>query len=297
MGVLNNIVEEGAIYMRIFRSFIFLILLLLVGCDGATNNQSGEIYLIDARVPKTGNAIISMNPSGDDINAIMKNNIFYSIECSQDKTKLLLGGPNYSIYEYDLKQKKLNTIIVNKFTKTVEGYYYVRYIPHSNKISYMSSDGLYVYDMDKKERTRIVDASDNYTWSMDGKFLLFCNDIPRKIYKFNINTKEIQPLFNGESPEYSNNNEFLAYTLVHAGKDKKDILVIKDMKSGKEWRREEYSIVAYRFSPDDKYIVFNGNKKGSLTPGMEYIKKWDFKKGRTWTLIKDYYSSTPISWR
>ena len=116
--------------------------------------------------------------------------------------------------------------------------------------------------MTKKSEIVLNDVWFNFSWDKDGINLLFQKKINDKmnVCKLNLDTQNEEILFIGKDPKYSNNGKYLSYIIYGSN----DILVIKELETGKEYRYKSYNVInAYEFSPDTKYVAVIENKKMS----------------------------------
>lgn len=189
------------------------------------------------------------------------------------------------IYEYDFKTKQLEFIIdAEKIPDYQFGY--IKYVPRKNAISYMLSDSLYIYNLDTKERTCIInDVGLQYSWSNDGNYLLYSSfpsdQSDSYIYKYNFVTKQTDKLDKGYDPVYSQDNKYIAYTVYNGGNYR---LVVKDISSGNyDWYNDD-GYYNYVFSPDGQYLAVTRINNASLSNLADassiydtYI--WEFSAG------------------
>lgn len=168
----------------------------------------------------------------------------------------------------------------------------IKYVPNSNKISFIANDKLYIFDRDKGEKTAILDeVDDQYSWDTNGEKILYA-DKDEKIYMYDMIKKEKQLICEGIHPVLSNNNEYIAYMA------KDHILVVREIKTKKEWRgidllRDQRFV----FSPDDKYLALAKQEYSIANNPYTIMYAVDYRKGKVTQLFKGDYSSYGFDWK
>ena len=270
---------------------------------------SGEL-LLENKIDKENYTFGAINYTTYNGNTKMIfNEDHYTPYCfNQDKSKILLlkyiENPtlnDYVIFEYDIKTKTLSGIV--KFKEKENNQYptvifrNIRYIPDKNRISYLWYDELYVFDMDLKTETLVTTIDGfNYGWLNDGN-LIYPKD--GKIINLKLATEVTSSIdITGYSPINSQNGENIAY--LEIGNGYKDVLRIRNIKTGEEWAYNTKSIIVnYVFSPDNKYLAIVEKDVGLIKIGDHvagHIKVWDFKNSSFTTLVK-YYEGDTIDWK
>jgi hypothetical protein len=223
---------------------------------------------------------------------MVENELNYSSPVySANKDKILAVEGGDKITEYQIQEGKKNMI------ESLRDPAYVKYIPNSSKISFVSSGELFIYDKISKNKTLITEVAGDYSWSKEGKSFLFCKERQdAQVLKYDIETGSINTLFKGYNPVYSNDNRKIAYVLYSTDKD---VLVIRDIDTGKEWKHKANGISFYRFSPDDKYIAIS---QAHQPWNFKYLKGgeilvWDYEKSKTGFLIEHIDNSTEFDWK
>lgn len=274
------------------------------------NQLSGEL-LLENKIDKENYTFGAINYTtyNGDIKMIF-NEDYYTPYCfNQDKSKILLlkyiENPtlnDYVIFEYDIKTKALSGIVKFKEkesnTSSILDFSNVRYIPNNHKISYLWYDELYIFDMDLKTETLVTTIDGfNYGWLNDGNELIYSND--EKIKNLKLATEVISPIdIIGYSPINSQNGENIAY--LENGNGYKDVLRIRNIRTGEEWAYNTKSIIVnYVFSPDNKYLAIVEKDVGLIKIGDHvdgHITVWDFKNDSFATIVK-YYKGDTIDWK
>ncbi|WP_138754248.1 TolB family protein [Paenibacillus sinopodophylli] len=116
-----------------------------------------------------------------------------------------------------------------------------------------------------------------YSWSIDGKTLLYSNS--DSIYKYEIEKNQSEKLFKGKYPGFSPDNKYMFYS------SDRNTFVVRSLETGTEWT---YSgIHSYpQFSPDGKYVAFQIQSKKILAKGRDLIV-WEYEAGKKQTIIQD----------
>ncbi len=202
---------------------------------------------------------------------------------------------NYSLHEYSFKENKFNPIAkTNPLDKdSFIDYENIKYVPYSNKISYVWDNKLYIYDINTETEKELLDnIEDEYTWSKDASYFMYNNYDESMIYKYIIKDEKSVPVFKGESPVLSPGNKYLAY------KEGYDNLSVIDLQKGTKWRYNGFGITHYVFSPDERYIAIIDGKRHTLFSIEHKIIVWDFEKDRVQDLFGgDTYWGMGLGWR
>lgn len=263
---------------------------------------SGDIAIINI-IEKDTHGITIFTPNTGNYNGVLKGILCDKPSYSEDKQRMLVvptaSNPEVdskaTILEYRFKDMCITPLV--KYNETGDNAYSnIKYVPTQNAISYNMRLKLYYFDLTSRTQTYLTDAVGGYTWAKDGKSFLFCYNRNDKIYQYNMESKEIKPLFDGYSPEYSKSNDYIAY-ITRSG------LAVKEVKTGKEWiYKTRAGIHCYRFSPDDRYVAIEQTHH-SIISFLKYydgyeMKVWEFKTGKVKTLI-EHISSTyrDFDWR
>jgi len=165
-------------------------------------------------------------------------------------------------------------------------------VPNTNNVSYIANEKIYIYDRAKETNTALIDvAFDKYLWDKTGRKILY-GDYNKKIYIYDLTTKENKLILEGEDPVLSNNNEYIAYR-ANDGR-----LTIYEFKTKREWKCEKLSgIYRYIFSPDDKYLATAYQWTDiSINPHFS-IYVLDFKTGKKSKLLKGNGGIPGFDWK
>ncbi len=186
---------------------------------------------------------------------------------SKDRGKAVIYVQEFSnaragIYEYNFITKQLELI---RDAEEIPDYQpgYLEYLPDKNAFSYIRSNTLYIYDLDTKEETRIIDdIGSQYNWNNDGNSLLYstvpAGESDYYICKYNIITKQTEELAKGYNPVYSQDNKYIAY------KTNDNLLVVKNFSNGEYWNYYDKGYYNYVFSPDGQYLAITRVSNTSL---------------------------------
>lgn len=182
---------------------------------------------------------------------------------------------DYKIRLQDVEKDKITGELIEK-----KGFanYYPQFSPDGQKIAYLSNQdfdygttSLMLYDVKtKKSKGLTGPVSTNYSWSPDGKKIIFAkrNSPPSlygtvifDLYEYDINSKEEKRLtedLRAFSPSYSPDGKSLVFIV---NKDGSLNLVIADSKAKNQKRLTAYNngeqVYNPKFSPDGKSIYFD----------------------------------------
>ena len=293
--------------MKIKKIVLLLLLsiIVLTACGElrGVKNLPGQIIIYNSNKEVHGLAVI-------DFSLGITQNIFKdkgsgSFDYSSERDKIVVFIYKHSpqdiegIYEYDLKTASLTLLMEASSTADPFAEYYadIRYIPNENAISYKLGGKLYIYDFDKQEESRIIEFTGVYSWNNDGEYFLY--DSKSMINKYCIETGQTEELFSGINPELSKSNKYIAYQ--ERNEDGKYILIIKDLSTGEKWFSEKDAVFrGYRFSPDEKYVIFTRSDNSSLASLANsmlldfYV--WDFQKGDVKKIMSGKSGNGCIVW-
>ena len=83
-------------------------------------------------------------------------------------------------------------------------------------------------------------------------------------------------MFEGGSPQYSNDNKYIAFAKKSNGASR--IIEVRELGSDKLWTFKANRLHYFRFSPDDKYTAIEQESKKYM---KDYeIIVWDFKNNK-----------------
>ncbi len=262
----------------------------------------GDIFLTGDAANEYGGSIVKVKEGV--VTSLYDKDLFYYVEANKTADKLLLvksiSSPkeaDYAIYEYDISSDSMTPLIRCFGT----GHYYctisfhcVRYVPESNKISYLWKDELHIFDLETKEDEieAYIDEFSFYSWAKDGNSFL-CSLGDGKIYSYDMESGGFIYLFDGERPEYSVDNNSIAYLKGSW------TLVVRNMTDGSEISRKYMQPANnYRFSPDNNNIIFCVTVNGPIMVGTyEKIVVWDIKRDRVRKLVHDAFNSIGVDWK
>lgn len=199
------------------------------------------------------------------------------------------GITRNSIVEYDLKTNDLKTIVSFNDSTSCS---YVKYVPNDeNRISFTRGNKLYLYNKMTNKENFIYEGVAYYSWSKDGKYFLFSKD--GKVCRYYVATNKIEELFEGDQPEYSNDNKYIAY-FASPSRLGINVLVVREVATGKEWEYKSNGIYYYKFSTDNEHIaIIQENTTIKWFYGQE-IKLWNFKNNKT-MMLEEHISSGSYS--
>ena len=293
------------------RMFIFLVIIMnfsiITGCQSMDTKENhttltGEIVLAnpDEKGADAGSMVIlnlknnkklyfsnkryyypNFNDEGDKIIAIDRDNI-----------------SGYSVTEYSIKNNNINTVyeFVDKDRILAD----VRYVPNSNNISFLKLNGdqmnyvLNLYNIQTKQDTTLIDLDEGYCWNENGEDILY--SLRGKIYIYDIKAQKSEYLFDGFSPEYSNNAQYVAYlkqSIVDGGEN---TLIVKDIVNNKEFKKKITRVRSYKFSPDSLSINFIKEGTEALAFTKYEMLNWNFKNDDTFVVI-DKVNSDEFDWK
>jgi hypothetical protein len=241
--------------------------------------------------------ILIYTPKNNHYLYLAKNISFSSLSFSENKEKILgviHNSHNCSIIEYNIKTKEIIPIL-NKSDKDVD-LDFVQYVPKSDSISFMAHPYFYVFNPKTKERKKIIKAFADYSWSKDGKKLFYSKDW--KTYCLDMESKKTSLYIKGYQPQLSASNDYIAFQTISDDLNFDTAkLVVKEVKTGKEWRfKISVGVCGYRFSPDDKYLAIL-----ERTPTNQYrdinLISWDFKNNKKIKLIEHIRDWSGIDWK
>ncbi|PKM79680.1 MAG: hypothetical protein CVU89_17030 [Firmicutes bacterium HGW-Firmicutes-14] len=224
------------------------------------------------KMSEHGRGLDIYTPGENKHSLILKEQNIYNPQFNKDKSKIVALKQG-DIVEYDLKNNVLKTLLKSNLNTS---FLYVKYVPNRSEISFINDNRLYVYDIPSKITTYVTSVSSNYCWSEDGDTFIFSDQ--NQVYEFNVKDKSNRPLFKGYDPQYSNNNQYLAYLLDQG------ILIVKEIDTNREWKYKTNRIYHYTFSPDDSYVAVEQDSTKWLSTDKQLII-WDFKNGKSDYLI------------
>lgn len=281
---------------------------LLSGCQVDNNEPqfdinelSGDIILdFSNSTHEEPRGIYTYSLKEDTLELLLKGSFNFThsgLVFNNDKTKILTEkNIRYyaAIIEYDLESKKVETIRDEKIN--YKHYYYIKYVPNSNKISYTIDDVLYIFDRDTGKETRVMKdlVYEDYSWDKNGEKLIY--SYKGEVFLYDLNIMETTYLFPGSSPIYSNNNEYIAYRYG-------DELKIHELKIGTEWNLGYLSSFGqYVFSPDDKYISYSEEYYSKKMFSRFYERDYkifieDFKNGEKMLLLEGDSDIPTYDWK
>ncbi|MDP4093576.1 MAG: hypothetical protein Q8920_09465 [Bacillota bacterium] len=245
------------------------------------------------------NGICIFQPKNKSLTAILEGDYYTYVDLDNRKDRFLTikrmqDADTYKdvICEYSFIDKKLTQIMPEKSIGN-PGLLYVKYVPGTDEISYIWGNKLYIYNKLSKIETYIVDVNSNYCWSNDGKVLFYCKPYTNQIFKYYLGERKEELLFQGDSPEISLDSKYLGYI-----DDKNNTLIVKEMSTDKEWRyKTDSSIVFFKFSPDDNYILFLQGSKSNIFAASSHLKVLKFRTGDTINLFNDAYFGRTFDWK
>lgn len=185
-----------------------------------------------------------------------------------------------------IRNKQLNGEVI---AKVGFANYYPEFSPDGKKVSYLSNKtndyggtSLFIHTLGKKnDDILILGVSGNYSWSPDGKKIIFARrnrpSIREKsvydIYEFNIEKKdEVQLSFNlrAHAPSYSYDGKQICFVV---NKDGSQNLFISNIEPGKKLKEitqltnfsNGEQVYNPKFSPDGKSIIFDYSKNDGRT--------------------------------
>jgi hypothetical protein len=269
---------------------IVLIFIVLGGCDNVkeTNKTdfNGELLILNPTNKVMDKDTVSI------YNIISKKTISFGEKyCdwpvfNKDKNKLLVINDS-GILEYDCNNFNSNYIFQGKYIE------HVCYIPGKENISFIQNNKLYTYDIVAKEKKYILDVDNGYSWNKDGSKLIYCKD--GKIYTYELSTQNNTYFTDGINPQYSNNSQLLCYKKHYKGS--KQMLVIKELNSNKQWEYKTNGIASFRFSPDDRFIALEESKTKNFFTSWDLIV-WNFQIDKKEIIIQDVINpSQSIDWK
>lgn len=286
---------------------IFIIIIWLLADTGhklSADKLNGDIILshnLNVYTNKDDDGIIMYTPSENKFIKLVKGNFFdiNGMEFNREKTRILGVKAKYEdigkepfIFEFDIRNRTLSTIIQNKEIKSKGGKSSLMYRPESNDISFLADDCVYVLDKSTKNYTPIVkNVFEKYSWNSSGDKIVY-GDIEDKIYIYDLKSKKSTEILEGRYPVYSNNSKLIAYQ----GKDYK--LTVYNADTKEEWKSVDLSgHQEYIFSPDDNYIALATQYSDiSNNPHFEmYVV--DYKNNRKTRLFKGEGGIPAFDWK
>lgn len=244
----------------------------------------GEIVMRNPNIndEKSNKGIAIYDISKRTFSYLLGDTYFGEAVYSEDKSNILTVTDSSEIVEYN-KQSSQKSVIRNG--QSGRKYSYLKYIPESDMISYTLGPKLFIFDRKLQKETYLMDIGGNYSWSNDGKALIYSQK--GECYRLDLSTKKSTKLFPGYGPQYSNNNEYIVYQLDDGQ------IVLREVKTGREQKYETDKIHYYKFSPDDDSIAVIQNLKNSTRLYGQEMILWNFKNGKSYTLI-EYISQGSI---
>ena len=249
-------------------------------------NYDGEIILGNPNIGSNGfdDGILIYTPKTNNYLYVAKGEGYRDVCFSENKDKILGLNGDVSIIEYDLKTK--TNIIVFKGNDEEGSYFNVKYVPKTDCISFISSDKLFILNRKTKEKEFITQAWGDYSWSKNGDKLFYSIGGKSGIYCFDTKSKKTTLVINeGFSPQLSSSNKYIAFEIQH-GK----VLIIKDIKTGKEWKYiPPIKTYYYKFSPDDKQLVIHELMPKNLQYNDISLVGWSYKTNEEVRVIKGIF--------
>jgi hypothetical protein len=276
-----KITEKGIWNMRkvLFIISLFLILPININCKAlSAKDYIGEIVMGNPNIIDTdySTGILIYPPKNNNYLYLAKGKNYADVSFSKSKDKILGIRGDWSIVEYNIKEKK--TITIFEGTSDEASYTDVKYVPKTNDISFISV-GLYIVNRITKKKIFIVDFYGDYAWSKDGEKLYYSDDTT--IYCMDMKSTTIEVIGKGFNPQLSIDNDYMAFKTVRGE------LIVKEIKTGKKYKyKTTVKIDYYKFSPDAQQIaIIQGNTSPKYFYGQELIV-WNFKNNKKETLIK-----------
>ena len=162
---------------------------------------------------------------------------------------------------------------------------------NSEQVVFLADKYIYLYDKKNRKLRKIIDADYNSYFAFlekDKNFFYNTNSERGKVYKFNMNTNETKFMFNGFSPIISDDEQYMADI-----KDKNErILVIRNLRTGKEIEYDFGWIRNYSFSPENNKIVVQCENNKSYE-----IMVWDFINDKTKVVIDNAPYVNSFDWK
>lgn len=270
-------------------SFIFF----LNGCSYRNENPNMEL---------TGNIIMptpNLHFGGDDSfgllifdvknkqgELVFKDKTF--IDPFYDRNKVLCLYHSQYLYEYDLNSGK-DVLLLNE----EELIHYPQYVPNTNCISYTKFDKLIIYNLETKNKKEIDNVL-KYSWSKDGKSFIYnkYEDGNGFIFKYDLENNTSIKLFEGRTPVYSADNNYMAY-FNSKDEDKRSEIIVRNLKTGEEKSSEYDAIHNFRFSPESDKIAY------TKTSGIyeSDLVVWDYKTDEHCVLIEKIVNDWGFDWK
>ncbi|WP_373000578.1 TolB family protein [Lutispora sp.] len=278
-------------------SCLSIFLLIIVGCNQKDEllkeNLTGELILSTpvSSLQKDNKGLAIFKPSLKKYEIMLNDQYLSSPTLNRKKDKVLARSTT-KIVEYDMKNKTLNVLYIHK-DNTIDN---ISYIPTQDSISFTAyengRENIYGFNKNSGSNNILIkDIYGSYSWSKDGRLILFGRRSKAEngkykysVNMYNINMGKEETLFEGYAPQYSNNNQYIAYKEANAS-NIDNILVIREITTAKEWIYKSNAIYTYRFSPDDNYIAIEQQSRKFASKDYEIIV-WDFKSSKKDVLIE-----------
>lgn len=198
---------------------------------------------------------------------------------NKDK-KSLLGSNRLTklIIEFDLISKNFKVLK----SDTNEIISFVKYIPKSNSISYVSGKNLTIYDYNSDKETILNDIGDDFVWDKNGENILFSSFDGKDewIYNYNIYSKTKSKLYKGYKPKFSENYKCFAF--LRKGLFGNEF-VVEEIEQKKRIVYPIGVLQDYELSPNGEYIAYV-LKKDYYDSELKVV---DYRNKMECTLIKD----------
>jgi Tol biopolymer transport system component len=195
-------------------------------------------------------------------------------------------------YNQRVKNLKPNLVEGEQLVKTGFANYYPKISPDGKKVSYLSNQesdysgtslfikplaetGLRPVSTDSNEELLISGVSVNYSWSPDGKKIIFSRRNPATIhgvrvfdiYEFDVKSKKEKQLTHGlraHSPSYSPDGKKVVFVFLEDGTQNLAAADVDNMKAFERLTNFNGGEQVFnpKWSPDGKYIVFDYSLEG-----------------------------------
>ena len=280
-------------------------IILLAGCKIGLQSLAdvkGQIVMCNPNISDNDHTkgILIYTPKNNRYLYLAKNIPFSFLSFSENKQKILgvtYNSHNRSIIEYDIKTKEI-THILNKSDNDVD-FSFVQYVPKSDSISFMAHPYFYVLNRKTKERKKIIKAFADYSWSRDGNKLFYSTNY--KTYFLDMDSKKTSLYIKdikGYQPQLSTSNDYIAFQTISDDLNFDTAnLMVKEVKTGKEWRYKiSVGVCGYRFSPDDKYLAILERTRNNQYRDINLVA-WDFRNNKKVKLIEHIRDWSGFDWR
>lgn len=280
------------VFKFVMLSFIFF----LNGCSYRNENPNMEL---------TGNIIMptpNLHFGGDDSfvgllifdvknkqgKIVFEDKICGEPSCNKDKNKVLCVDFYDYLYEYNLDTGEYISLLDKE-----ELIHHPQYIPNTNCISYIKFDKLIIYNLETKNKKEIDNVLE-YSWSKDGKSFIYnkFEDGNGFIFKYDLENNTSIKLFEGRTPIYSADNNYMAY-FNSKDEDKRSEIIVRNLKTGEEKSSEYDAIHNFKFSPESDKIAY------TKTSGIyeSDLVVWDYKTDEHCVLIEKIVNDCGFDWK